>query len=246
MTSIGEEIEGAVELRPLQFDFTRVPNPTILLVAKRDSGKTYTTVSIADKFKHIGRGAAFCGTKSAEFQWSERFGSRCTVKGLKEEGRKYLTELVSYQEEKVEKYKYLKKKFPQKYEIGLIFDDMTSDRKFAKSEQLEKLLSNGRHYHALIIICAQYLKQLPPPVRSNLDYVFILNSTKMVLELLYKEYIQESEISIFFQLYKTVTRLKREDGTKMFSSLVFNNTGAKNGGSLSDIFQIYFPESREY
>lgn len=240
MTLATEEVENeSVWLEDFTFNGQKNPYPTILLVGKRHSGKSWTSVCIASQYPHVPRWCAWCGTKETEYYWADRFGSHATVKGPDDTGKAYLIRVIKYQQRKVCLYKkVLKEPFPPKYGIGLIFDDVTSNRKFRKGEILEDLFSNGRHYKAVIIISCQYLKQLPPAVRLNTDYLFMMHNSKQVIKILYEEYIEEPEqFHMFHTLLKGVTSQKDSAGKDLFNALVFDN--AKKASSLEEMFKVH-------
>ena len=232
-------------LQDFQFNHKKVPFPTILLVGKRFSGKSYTGVSVASKFD-VPRWAAWCGTKDTEDFWAEKFESNATVKGPDEEGKTYLLKIIRYQQRKVRLYKkVLKQPFPKQFTIGLIFDDVTSKRQFRKGEILEDLFSNGRHYNAVILISAQYLKQLPPAVRLNTDYMFMMHNTKRTIKVLYEDYVEEpDEFTMFLDLIRYVTGQKDDQGKDMYNALVYDNV--KKTSKLDEIFTVYRNENEKY
>jgi hypothetical protein len=240
MTSNAVEDHVTEETYTLQ-DFkadSKIPHPTILLVGKRFSGKSTTSVAIAEQFK-AHRWAAWCGTKDTEDYWASRFGSSATVWGPDEAGKLALLRNIQYQERKVRLYKkILKKPFPSKYTIGLVFDDVTSKRQFRRGEILEDLFSNGRHYKAVIIISCQYIKQLPPAVRTNTDYLFMLHNTKRTCKILYEEYVENpDEFPMFLELLRTVTSQKDDNGKDMYNALVYN--GCVKTYKLDEMFTVY-------
>lgn len=237
--------EQILWLQDFVFNPSKVPFPTILLVGKRFSGKSYTSVSIAAKFD-VPRWAAWCGTKDTEDFWAERFESNATVKGPDEKGKSYLINIIRYQQRKGRLYKrILNQPFPRKFVVGLIFDDVTAKRQFRKGEILEDLFSNGRHYHAVIIISAQYLKQLPPAVRLNTDYMFMMHNTKRTIKVLYEDYVEEpDEFGMFLDLIRSVTGQKDAQGNDIYNALVYDNV--KKTQKLDEIFKIYRNEGDKY
>jgi hypothetical protein len=219
-----DEAEETVTLKRFLPDREQVPHPTILLAGKRFAGKSTAAVALA-KYYDCPRYAAWCGTKDTEDFWAERFGSSASVWGPDDNGRKNLTRIIAFQERMIRKYKkVLKLPFPDKYTICLIFDDVTANKRFSRGELLSDLFSNGRHYKAVIIISCQYMKQLPPEVRGNTDYIVMLHNTKKNLEILHDEYVENpNDLSMFIHMLKAVINQRDRNNKKLFNALVYNN-----------------------
>jgi hypothetical protein len=234
---INDNIEQTFVLADFLAD-PKIPHPTILLVGKRFAGKSTASVSIAQMY-NAPRWAAWCGTKDTEDYWAEKFESSASVHGPDENGKRALEKLILFQQRKVRYYsKILKKEFPAKYTLGLVFDDVTSKREFRKGQILEDLFSNGRHYKSIIIISCQYIKQLPPAVRLNSDYIFILHNSKATLKILYEEYVENpEEFGMFLDLVRTVTSQVDENGKDMYNALVYKNCVKTN--KLDGMFEIH-------
>jgi hypothetical protein len=56
----------------------------------------------------------------------------------------------------------------------LILDDVMHDNKYWKTTQIRNIFMNGRHWHIMLIFASQYALAVPPNLRANVDYVFIL------------------------------------------------------------------------
>ena len=211
--------------------------PTILLVGKRNSGKSWTAAHIASEL-NMPRWCAWCGTKSAEEFWADKFKCRASVKGANEEGIAFLAKQIEYQERKVQLFKQTGVEFPAEYTLGMVFDDVTSKRKFRKGDILEELFSNGRHFKAVIIISCQYIRQLPPAVRLQSDYMFMMHNAKSVIKILHSEFVDEpDEFQMFNSLLTGVTSEKDARGKKLFNALVFDNT--EGSPDWQDNFKIH-------
>jgi hypothetical protein len=238
MISDEEDATHTFCLQDFEFDTKQVPHPTILLVGKRFSGKSTTAVAIAEHFT-VPRWAAWCGTKDTQDYWADRFGSSATVWGPDDNGKAALARIIKYQQRKVRLYKtVLHEPFPEKYSMGLLFDDITSNRNFRKGEMLEDLFSNGRHYKAVLIISCQYLKQLPPAVRTNTDYLFMLHNAKRTCKLLYEEYVENpDDFNVFLGLLRMVTGQKDDRGKDLYNALVYDNVIKTY--KLDEMFYIY-------
>ena len=234
---VDDELEETYTLQDFNAD-PKVPHPTILLVGKRFAGKSTASVAIANQY-NAPRWAAWAGTKDTGDYWGERFGSSATVWGPDEKGKIALLRIIQFQERKVRLYKkIIKKEFPKTFTIGLVFDDVTSKRQFRRGEILEDLFSNGRHYKSIIIISCQYIKQLPPAVRTNTDYLFMLHNTKRTCKILYEEYVENpDEFAMFLNLLRIVTSQVDSSGKDMYNALVYNN--CIKTYKLDEMFQVF-------
>jgi hypothetical protein len=56
----------------------------------------------------------------------------------------------------------------------LILDDCLFDDKWSRDKLMKLVFLNGRHWKVLLIITMQYPLGIPPLLRSNVDYTFIL------------------------------------------------------------------------
>jgi Poxvirus A32 protein len=56
----------------------------------------------------------------------------------------------------------------------VILDDCLYDDKWTRDKLMRLLFMNGRHWKIMLIITMQYPLGIPPNLRTNIDYVFIL------------------------------------------------------------------------
>ena len=56
----------------------------------------------------------------------------------------------------------------------LVLDDCLYDNTWTKDKNVRSLFMNGRHFKILFMITMQYALGIPPNLRTNIDYVFIL------------------------------------------------------------------------
>ena len=56
----------------------------------------------------------------------------------------------------------------------LILDDCLYDSSWTRDTNIRSIFMNGRHYKMMFIITMQYALGIPPNLRTNIDYVFIL------------------------------------------------------------------------
>lgn len=72
--------------------------------------------------------------------------------------------------------KSLVSKFKKAPHTGMfmILDDLGYDSKILREKSLRSLFMNGRHFNIFLCMTFQYLKDMPPAIRGNIDYIFIL------------------------------------------------------------------------
>ena len=56
----------------------------------------------------------------------------------------------------------------------LILDDCLYDNSWQKDKNVRSCFMNGRHYKLMFILTMQFALGIPPNLRTNIDYVFIL------------------------------------------------------------------------
>jgi hypothetical protein len=71
----------------------------------------------------------------------------------------------------------------------LILDDCLYDKSWPNDKNIRACFMNGRHYGILFAITMQYPLGIPPQLRSNVDYVFILRDNQIKnRERIYQQY----------------------------------------------------------
>ena len=61
----------------------------------------------------------------------------------------------------------------------VVFEDCAYDRQFTRSRALQNLFVNGRHYRMDCILTLQHSGAIPPVLRSNVDYIFIMRDNNL-------------------------------------------------------------------
>ena len=90
----------------------------------------------------------------------------------------------------------------------LVMDDcMSSKGGWIKDENILELFFNGRHHHMSFILTMQYAVGIPPELRSNFDYIFLLGEDFISnRKRLYEHYAgMFPSFDIFQQVFSTVT-----------------------------------------
>jgi hypothetical protein len=92
--------------------------------------------------------------------------------------------------------------------VFALFDDCMSDRSFIQCKQTKEIFFNGRHFNIFTIITAQYVMDIPPALRANVDFVFALkdNIFKNRMKLYENFFGVFPSFEAFDQVYKSCTQ----------------------------------------
>ena len=154
-----------------------VHNATVLLIGRRRSGKSYLVRDIFYHHKDIPLGLVFSGTEEA----NPFFGQFIPDSFIHSEYDPTLVEnLMTKQSQKVKKARINGHAKTDGLHPGnrsfIVLDDMLHDAAAWKKEKtIQSIFFNGRHYNFFFILTMQYALGIPPPLRSNIDYVFVFN-----------------------------------------------------------------------
>jgi hypothetical protein len=112
-----------------------------------------------------------------------------------------------------------------------ILDDCTDDPSVFKKPIIQSYYKNGRHWKMLHILSLQYCMDIPPAIRTNVDFTFLLKEQNVkTRKALYENFAGVFEtFNDFCQVMDAIT----ED----FTALVIKNTGTSN--QLSDCVFYY-------
>lgn len=164
----------------LEFDLRRmVPNPSIVMIAKRGSGKSYITRDIIYHYRHIPGGVVISPTDRMSSFFKFFFPDLYIHYDIKETILKKILVRQSIMIDKAKK----KKRQGRKVDPSaiLIMDDCLSQKKsWAKDQSIIEILMNGRHYHLTYILTMQTPLGITPDLRLNFDYIFLLKEDSTI------------------------------------------------------------------
>ena len=104
----------------------------------------------------------------------------------------------------------------------IILDDCLYDQSWTKDTNVRSLFMNGRHYKSMFIITMQYALGIPPNLRTNIDYVFILRENYVSnRKRLYEHYAG------MFPTFDAFCQVM-DQCTENFECLVINNNAKSN------------------
>jgi len=140
----------------------------VVLIGKRETGKSFLCKDILYNHANIPVGQVISGTEAA----NEFYSKMVPKLFIHEEYQPPIIEnILKRQKMMLEKWKANKAIDPRAF---LVLDDCLYDNSWTKDKNVRSLFMNGRHFKILFIITMQYALGIPPNLRTNIDYIFIL------------------------------------------------------------------------
>jgi hypothetical protein len=118
----------------------------------------------------------------------------------------------------------------------VILDDCLFDKSWTRDNVMRALFMNGRHWKIMLCITMQYPLGIPPDLRTNIDYVFILREPYLSN----RKRIWENYASVFPTLESFCSVM--DQTTENYECLVINNNAKSN--KLTDQVFWYKAENK--
>lgn len=164
-----------------KFDMKRITfkpeenkGPVIVLIGRRDTGKSYLVKDILYHHRNVPIGTVISGTEAGN-----GFYNKIVPKlFIHDEYNSILIENILRRQKTVLKQMKREMETYRRTTIDprafLILDDCLFDSTWTRDKLMRALLFNGRHWKIMLVITMQYPLGIPPTFRTNIDYVFIL------------------------------------------------------------------------
>jgi hypothetical protein len=168
-------IEGkTLPIREFKFEYM-CKNPTIAIIAKRGSGKSFLCREIVNFLNRekMPAGAIISPTERMNPFYSDFFPNLF----LHHKFEPRILENIFERQDKILQKQKEKKKQGKKVDPRalLIMDDcMGSKTSWVKDPNIQELFFNGRHYKLTFILTMQFPLGIGPDLRGNFDYIFLL------------------------------------------------------------------------
>lgn len=153
-----------------------VEDPTIVLIAKRGSGKSWVCRSLLMYFNSIGMpgGVIIAPTDNM----TKFYGNFFPESYVHYEYSSEILDKIFYRQNKMIKKKEQKKLRGKKInpKCFLLMDDCLADNSvWKKDKNISTIFCNGRHYQITFMLTMQYPLGIGPTLRTNIDYTFLLH-----------------------------------------------------------------------
>jgi hypothetical protein len=214
-----------------KFDIRNIKNDSVVLfIGKRNTGKSFLLKDLLYNNRTLPIGMVISPTESAN-HFFENFIPSMLIHD--EYSPTTLERFVNRQKKITEQYTLDKKQYgssdidPSAF---LILDDCLYDKTWVTDKNIRYLFMNGRHVKVFLMITMQYPLGVPPQLRANVDYVFILRENQIKQQ----QRIYEQYAGMFhsFEAFSTVMNACTEN----YECLVIDNKVQSN--KLED--QVYW------
>lgn len=139
------------------------------VIGKRGTGKSFFVRDLCFHFQDVPRIIVFSGSE----RYNKYFSHFVPPKNIYYEFKlEVLEQLRDEQERRIDEWEKDHMKDPR---VIVILDDCMWDDAFTRQPLMQFLFFNGRHLRIMLIITMQDPIGLPPKMRGNTDYVFLMN-----------------------------------------------------------------------
>ena len=162
------------DMKSIEFKANENKGPVVVLIGRRDTGKSFLVRDLLYYHQEIPIGTVISGTEAGNGFYSEHIPKLF----IHEEYNTAIIENILKRQRAV--LKQLKKDSVQHRQNNTdprtfcILDDCLFDNTWTKDKLMRLLFMNGRHWKIMLVITMQYPLGIPPNLRTNIDYVFIL------------------------------------------------------------------------
>ena len=225
------------DMKTISFKPDENKGPVIVLIGRRDTGKSYLVRDLLYYHQDIPIGTVISGTEAGNGFYSEHVPKLF----IHDEYNSVIIENILKRQRSV--LKQMKKEIEMYRRTTIdprafvILDDCLYDASWTKDKMMRLLFMNGRHWKMMLIITMQYPLGIPPNLRTNIDYVFILREPYISN----RKRIYENYAGMFptFESFCQVM----DQCTENYECLVINNNSKSN--KLNDQIFWYKAESHK-
>ncbi len=218
------------DMKSIQFKPNENKGPVVVLVGRRDTGKSFLVRDLLYYQQEIPIGTVISGTEEG----NGFYGKMVPRLFIHNEYNSAIIENILKRQRTV--LKQVKKEMETYKRTTIdprafvILDDCLYDNTWSRDKLMRLLFMNGRHWKVMLVITMQYPLGIPPTLRTNIDYVFILRENYIAN----RKRIYENYAGMFptFEAFCQVM----DQCTENYECLVINNNAKSN--KLSD--QVFY------
>ena len=210
------------DMKSISFKPNESKGPVVVLIGRRDTGKSFLVKDLLYYQQEIPIGTVISGTEEG----NGFYGKLVPKLFIHNEYNTAIIENVLKRQRQV--LKQIKKEMEQFRRSTIdprtfvILDDCLYDNTWSRDKMMRLLFMNGRHWKVMLIITMQYPLGIPPTLRTNIDYVFILREPYIAN----RKRIYENYAGMFPTLESFCQVM--DQCTENYECLVINNNSKSN------------------
>ena len=210
------------DMKQISFRPDENKGPVVVLIGRRDTGKSFLVRDLLYNHQDIPIGTVISGTEAG----NGFFSAHVPKLFIHDEYNTAIIENILKRQKAVLKQVSKEMEAYKRTSIDprafVILDDCLYDAKWTKDKMMRLLFMNGRHWKIMLIITMQYPLGIPPNLRTNIDYVFILREPYIAN----RKRIWENYAGMF-PTYESFSQVM-DQCTENFECLVINNNSKSN------------------
>jgi len=175
------------DIKNIKYKSSETQGPVIVLIGRRDTGKSFLVKDLLYHHQDIPIGTVISGTEAGNGFYSKMVPKLF----IHDEYNTAIIENILKRQKMV--IKQINKEVAAYGKCNIdgrafvILDDCLYDNSWARDKLMRLLFMNGRHWKIMLVITMQYPLGVPPNLRTNIDYTFILrepyiNNRKRIYE----------------------------------------------------------------
>ena len=209
-------------MRDITFKANENKGPVVVLIGRRDTGKTFLVRDLLYYHQDIPIGTVISGTEAGNGFYKEHVPKLF----IHDEYNTVLIENILRRQKTVLKQMNKEiityKKTTIDPRAFVIMDDCLYDQSWTRDKMMRLLFMNGRHWKVMLVITMQYPLGIPPTLRTNIDYVFILRENYIAnRKRIYDNYAG------MFPTFESFCQVM-DQCTENYECLVINNNSKSN------------------
>ena len=210
------------DMKSISFKPNENKGPVVVLIGKRDTGKSFLVRDLLFYQQEIPIGTVISGTEEGNGFYAKMVPklfvhneyNTAIIENILKRQRTVLKQI----KKEMETYK----RSTIDPRAFVILDDCLYDATWTRDKMMRLLFMNGRHWKVMLVITMQYPLGIPPTLRTNIDYVFILRENYIAN----RKRIYEIYAGMFptFESFCQVM----DQCTENYECLVINNNSKSN------------------
>ena len=210
------------DMKSISFKPNENKGPVVVLIGKRDTGKSFLVRDLLYYQQEIPIGTVISGTEEGNGFYANMVPklfvhneyNTAIIENILKRQRTVLKQI----KKEMETYK----RSTIDPRAFVILDDCLYDATWTRDKMMRLLFMNGRHWKVMLVITMQYPLGIPPTLRTNIDYVFILRENYIAN----RKRIYENYAGMFptFESFCQVM----DQCTENYECLVINNNSKSN------------------